>query len=277
MPCHPLRFCFGIMLAVSSFAYVCPPSLAQEASVLHPVAAFPLRTDGLVIQQAVQTGEPFTVAGPQGIAVGQQQGPFEAWILPIKLLSHLTLQADMEGYPVPLDLNTMAREIEVRPDRTVITYSHIAVTVRQTMFAPDEGPSGTGAVVMFQVDAVKPVTLTLRFTPEMRAMWPKPSSGNPSAEWVPQGGSGLYVLHTDFDNLCGAVALPGAVSGMMAPYQERPQSHPLELILHVDPAKDRGKFYPLLMAVGTTKETATNAALMATLGKLNETLPEQAE
>jgi glycogen debranching enzyme len=229
--------------------------------------------DGAVLRRSVGTGEPFTVAGPQGIVVGQQQGPFEAWILPVKLLSHLTLQADVEGYPVPLDLNSMAREIEVRPDRTTITYSHIAVVVRQSMFAPDNAPSGTGAVVVFEIEAVRPVTLTVRFTPELREMWPKPSSGSPSAEWVANGHSGVYLLHTDFPNLAAAVALPGAMPGIMAPYQERPQIHPLELILHFDPAKDRGALYPLLMAVGQTRETATNAALEAKLKELDDGLP----
>jgi glycogen debranching enzyme len=248
---------------------------AQPSSVpvLHPIAEMPLRADGPVLRQSVRAGEPFTVAGPQGVLVGQQQGPFEAWLLPVKLLSHLTIEADVQGYPVPLDLNTMAREIEVRPDRTTITYSHIAVTVRQTMFAPDDSPSGTGAIVLFQIDAVRPVTLTIRFTPELREMWPKPSSGTPSAEWIARGGSGLYLLHTNFPNLAAAVALPGATSGIMAPYQERPQVHPLELILHVDPAKDRQRIFPLLMAVGSTKEAATNAALEAKLSALNEDLP----
>jgi glycogen debranching enzyme len=248
----------------------CLSASAQPA--LHAVAEFPLRQDGPVLRRPVETGEPFTVAGPQGVAVGQQQGPFEAWVLPVKLLSHMTLQADVEGYPVPLDLNGMAREMEVRPDRTTIVYSHIAVTVRQTMFAPDDAPSGSGVVVLFEIDSVRPVTLTLRFTPEMREMWPKPGSGTPSAEWVARGTSGFYLLHTDVAELTGAIALPRATSGIMAPYQERPQSHPLELILHVDPARDRHMVFPLLMAVGTTKETANPAALEATLVGLNDRL-----
>jgi len=155
----------------------------------------------------------------------------------VKLLSHLTLQADVRAIPVPLDLNSMAREVEVRPDRTTITYSHIAVTVRQTMFAPDDSPVGTGVIVLFQIDSVRPVTLTLRFTPEMREMWPKPSSGTPSVRVVTRGSSGLYLLHTDFSQLTGAVALPGATAGIMAPYQERPQIHPLELILRSTPRR----------------------------------------
>jgi len=244
---------------------------AQQAA-LHSIAELPLRMDGPVLRSHVAAGEPFTVAGLGGILVGQQQGPFEAWILPVKVLSHLTIEAEVEGYSVPLDLNSMAREIEVRPDRTTITYSHIAVTVRQIMFAPDDAPSGTGAVVLFQVDAIRPVKLTFRFTPELREMWPKPNGGV-SPEWIANGTSGLYILHADSPTLAAAIALPGAASGIMAPYQERPQIHPLELILNIDPAKDRHRLYPLLLAVGRTAETASNSALAAKLSDLDDHLP----
>jgi glycogen debranching enzyme len=254
-------------LAALGVVLVGVSSWGQETG-LHPVKAFAMREDGPVLRQQVLTGEPFTVAGTHGLLVGQQQGELEAWVLPVKLLSHLTIEANVEGYPVPLDLNAMAREIEVRPDRTTITYSHIAVVVRQTMFAPE----GAAPVVLFQVDALRPVELTIRFTPEMRKMWPALSGGPPGAEWVAEGAGGFYVLHTDVPEFAGAVALPGATSGVMAPYQERPQVHPLEFRLQVDPNTDAGKVYPLLMAAQETG--ATNATLRAQLVRLEERLPE---
>ena len=262
-----LSRCIGFVL-ILVMAFVGVRAIAQQAE-FGPVTEFPMRADGPVLRQAVRAGEPFTVAGPQGVIVGQQQGQCEVWILPVKLLSHLTIQADVQGYAVPLDLNSMAREIEVRPDRTIITYSHIALTLRQIMWVPESSPSGTGAVVLFQVDATHPVTLTVRFTPELRDMWPKPSSGTSSAEWVARGKSGFYLLHTDFPDLAAAIALPGATSGTMAPYQERPQFHPLELILHFDPAEDKGRLFPLLMVVGHDRAAASNTALEARLRELN--------
>ena len=81
-------------------------------------------------------------------------------------------------------------------------------------------------------------------------MWPQPSEGIPSPEWVNRGATGFYLLHTDFPNLAGAVAMPGAQPGIMAPYQERPQFHPLELKLRYDPKRDGNRYFPLLMAVG---------------------------
>ncbi|WP_158941580.1 amylo-alpha-1,6-glucosidase [Granulicella sp. S190] len=246
---------------------------AQTGS-LRPVDAFPIREDGITIRRHVEAGKPFTVAGTRGAMPGQQEGTLEAWVLPVKLLSHLSIRADVEGYSVPIDLNADAAEIEVSPDHTTITYSHIAFTVRQIMFAPDDTEDGTGAVVLFQIDSTRPMDLTFSFTPEMRPMWPQRSQGVPSAEWVKQQEGGFYVLHTDFPNLAGAVAIPTAQPGILAPYQEKPKFYPLELKLHYGPKRDTNRYFPLLMAMGSTLETATNATLQGKLERLNAELPQ---
>jgi glycogen debranching enzyme len=244
---------------------------------IHPhtftsIPAVPLDTTGPVIEAHVEPLKPFTVAGERGVLLGQQDGTFEAWVLPVKLLSHLTIEADVEGYSVPIDVNQQAAEIEVRPDRTVITYAHIAFTVRQIMFSPDEAIAGTGPVVLFEFDCLHPTDFTLRFTPELRWMWPERNEGVPGMEWVAgkNGAGGFYVLHSDYPDLAGAVTIPGAQPGILAPYQERPQVHPVELKLHIDPARDRGRLFPLLMAVGKTPAAARTPALAATLAQLND-------
>lgn len=246
---------------------------AAQTTEFHAIPAFPLQESGLSIQRHVEAGVPFTVAGLRGVVLGQQQGTFEAWVLPVKLLSHFRITAWLKDYPVPIELNQDAAEISVFPDHTVITYSHIAFTVRQIMFSPDDSPDGTGPVVLFQIDSIRPLDLTFSFKPEVLPMWPKPSQGTPSAEWVKEGSGGFYVLHTDFPNLAGAVAMPGAEPGIMAPYQEKPHYYPTQLKLHYDPARDGSRYFPLLMAVGRTRETATNAALQTDLEHLNDELP----
>ena len=258
-----------------------------------PAVAF--ESEGPVIRAHSETEKPFTVAGERGVVLGQQNGTFEAWVLPVKLLSHLTIEADIEGYTVPIDVNQQAAEIEVRPDRTVITYSHIGFTVRQIMFSASEVPAGTGPIVLFEFDCVHPTEFIFRFTPELRWMWPERNEGVPGIEWVagpnaapaakepgpsgsisgtPLPNHGYYVLHADYPDLAGAITIPGAQPGILAPYQERPQVHAVEFHLHIDPARDRGRLFPLLMAAGMNKDAATNAALGATLARLNETIPE---
>jgi glycogen debranching enzyme len=257
----------------SAVMMLCGAAAAQTAA-LQPTDAFSMKEDGLAIRRHVEAGKPFTVAGASGVLLGQQEGTFEAWVLPVKLLSHFTIRANVEGYSVPIDLNADAAEIEVFPDHTVITYSHIAFTVRQIMFAPDDAEDGTGAVVLFQIDSTRPMDLTFSFTPEMRPMWPQRSQGLPSAEWVKREPGGFYLLHTDFPNLAGAVGMPDTQPGIMAPYQEKPHFYPLELKLHYDPKRDKNRYFPLLMAVGSTVETATNAALQGKLDRLDAAVPQ---
>ena len=115
--------------------FVAATSLAQTPT-FESLSAIPFDNGGPVIRAHSETEKPFTVAGERGVVLGQQNGTFEAWVLPVKLLSHLTIEANIEGYTVPIDVNQQAAEIEVRPDRTVITYSHIGFTVRQIMFSP---------------------------------------------------------------------------------------------------------------------------------------------
>ena len=286
----------GSSQSPSSLASQTASSAASGAAAgagLHALAAFPLDAPGgadrLAIQRPVRAHQPFTVAGERGMLVGREAGSFEAWILPVKLLSHMAITAQVEGYPVPIDVNEQAASIRVHPDHTVITYAHIGFTLRQIMLSPSEAldagaasEPATGPVVLFQVDAQQPVDFTFRFRPEMLWMWPKRNGGVPSPEWVARGTgaaagvNGYYVLHLDYPDLAGAVTIPGAEPGVMAPYQERPQVHPLELHLHYDPKRDGARYFPLLMAVGATPQSATNEALGATLGRLNARIPAMA-
>ncbi len=268
-----------MLFAVASAIHAQSPVTSRYFS---SIPAFPLDTSGPVIRAHTETEKPFTVAGERGVLVGQQDGGFEAWLLPVKLLSHLTIEANIEGYTVPIDVNRQAAAIEVRPDRTVITYAHIGFTVRQIMFSPDEAPAGTGPIVLFEFDCPHPTDFIFRFTPELQWMWPERNEGVPGIEWVPgvedgkvtSGGvGGYYVLHSDYPDLAGAVTIAGAPPGILAPYQERPQVHPVELKVHFDPARDQGRLFPMLMAVGTSASTATSAALGTTMAQLSDSIP----
>lgn len=248
------------------------PALAQPLASIPPI---PFDTSGPVIRANAEPQKPFTVAGERGVILGQQDGTFEAWVLPVKLLSHFTIEAEMHDYPVPIDVNQHAAAIEVRADRTIITYSHVGFTVRQIMFSPAEATARTGAstgpIILYQFDCLRPTDFTFRFTPELKWMWPERNEGVPGVEWDAK--AGLYILHSDYPDLAGAVTIPGAQPGILAPYQERPQVYPVELKLHIDPARDHDRLFPLLMAIGTNPTAAATNTLIAAIEKLNAAIP----
>jgi hypothetical protein len=259
------RFATGALIFLATATR---PTSAQQW--LEPVPQFPLASSELTIRQHAEMLKPFTVAGECGSFVGQQDGSFEAWIFPVKLLSHFHIDAELADYNVPIDVNEQAAEIEVAPDHTTITYSHAAFTIREILFATSCDANGAGVMAFFQIDSVRPLKLTFSFTPEVKRMWPAANYNAPSPEWVKQGSSGYYLLHTDSDDLTGAIGMPGTQPGILSPYQERPKVWPTQLILNFDPKRDAGRYFPLLLAVGNNVDTAKPAALAAQLARLNQ-------
>lgn len=217
------------------------------APALEPLQKFTFGSSPIGIVRDTEPAKPFTVAGEHGAVFGQQNGECEAWVFPVKVLSHLRITAELKDYPVPIDVNDLPGAIEVTPGRTTITYSHAAFTIRQHMFAP-RGGGGAPPVIIFEFASVRPMKVTFSFTPVVERMWPAPNFGRPSAEWVKDGG--YYVLHTDSSDLAAALAIPRAQPGILQPYQERPRFYPLQFQLNFDPGHDANLLFPLLMAVG---------------------------
>ncbi|HEY7306875.1 MAG TPA: glycogen debranching protein [Bryobacteraceae bacterium] len=224
---------------------------AVPAANLDPVPDFSITTKSLEIVSPCVLREPWTVAGEHGALLGRQDGRFEAWLWPVKILSNFRIRAELAHYAVPIDVNTLAAEIRVTPAETVITYSHAAFTIRQHMFAArGTNAPATGVAVYFEIASARPIEITFSFTPEMLRMWPAPNFGRPNGEWITNGNSGFYVLHTDNPQFSAIVAMPRTQPGILVPYQEHPQTFPLELRLSYDPKRDRGMVYPLILALG---------------------------
>lgn len=261
-----MRFLF---LAALGMICTVAPLVAQTALPSLPVLpAFPLRSspgqsaqDHLEIQREAMPARPFSVVGPRGAVLGQQDGSLEVWLFPRKILSNLRISAQMDNYPVPIDVNQHAAGIEVRPEATIITFAHANFTVREIIVAPKHAPEGTGVLILYQVDAVRPMTLTFSFTPNMQLMWPAASDDHPSPEWVGASKTnGFYILHLNFPDHAAAIAMPTAEPGILEPYQELATNYPTQFVLHFDPARDAHTFFPLLMAASNTAATSTPEA-----------------
>ncbi|NUQ29964.1 MAG: glycogen debranching protein [Acidobacteriaceae bacterium] len=240
----------------SAHAQSLPLDRAYLQREFHAVDAFALDANPLVIDHAARPNQPFSVTGERGAILGQQDGSFELWLLPVKIFHNAKLSARLEGYPALIDLNAQAAEIEVRPDHTTITYSHAAITVKQHMFIPRGQPAGQAtAVVLFEVHASRPAAITLSLDPSLERQWPAPNFGRPNGSWIPAGTGGAYLLETDNPAFFGAIAMPQATHGDIRPYQERPQTTPLTFTFAYDPAKDDAHYYPLLCSVADLSST----------------------
>jgi glycogen debranching enzyme len=216
----------------------------QSAILSASIDCFPVPKSDIAISAQPRFEQPFDVAGPRSLIVGLQNGVFESWIYPVKLLSDLRVEAEMADYPARLDLNKLAANVEVNPAYTVITYSHIAFTVRQIMFTPRDSRT---AIVLFAIDGIRPMKLRVSFVPEMRMMWPATSpAGYPG--WDDKHGVALF--NTDQPGLQGVAGIPGAKYEILRPYQERAEAARFVLAFEYNPKADVNKFFPLIMTIG---------------------------
>ncbi len=238
----------------------------------------------LTIQQPAKPSKPFTVTGARGAILGMQNGEVELWQLPVKVFSGLHLTAELDGYPVVIDLNSNAAELEVHPGHSILTYAHAAIRVRQHMLVPPATPEGAqpgagrdaGALMYFEIDSVKPATVTISLRPAMSQEWPAPQYGVPGASWIPMGTGGAYSLATDNPSVFGMVAMPGSTPGYLPPYQEHPQTLPLQFRVRYDPAGDRDRIFPLVSTVaqpGETNSAEANSAMAKRLVNQAAALP----
>jgi glycogen debranching enzyme len=274
---RPRFFALALLLL---FSFEATAQINNPASDQSPVLAkfsFEESAPLKIIRETVPS-KPFTVIGPRGAILGQQDGSFEAWIYPWKIFANFRITAEMQGYSVPIDVNDHSAVIEVRPDHTTITFAHANFTIREILFAPHNAPDGAGVLAFFEIEAVRPMMLTFQFIPEMKRMWPALSDDRCSPEWVKTPAGGFYVLHLNFPDHAAALEMPGAEPGIMAPYQERAKSYPTQFVLHFDPSHDANKLFPLLMATADTVADANTAQLatkLASIGHSFQSLYEE--
>jgi len=142
------------------------PKAAETLPVVHK---FAIADSPIQISQAVRRGKYIESAGRQAVLMGREEGVFESWIYPLKVVHDLRLTFNVEGYSYPLASADLAEWITVRPECTTITYAHPAFVVRAHLITPLEAP---GSLILLDIDANRRVAITVNFLIDLLPMWP---------------------------------------------------------------------------------------------------------
>jgi hypothetical protein len=134
-------------------------------------------TSDLVLHRASRPWEFVDAVGQQSAFLGHEDGSFEAWVYPIKILRDLHLSFDIDRQSI--DGHALVRSVETRPESTTITYAYDSFQVQETLFAPLHEP---GLVIQLQVTAAKPVGISMHFHRDFQLEWPGTMSST-DMEW----------------------------------------------------------------------------------------------
>ncbi len=146
----------------------CPRLAAQGPATPAPVV-LPWQPGPLALRGPVRPGAYLGVEGRRAAAFGTEQGDFEVWAWPLKLLHGFTLAFQTPLYAEPVPAADIARSVEVSPAGVTITYTHAAFTVRERIFAPVDEPA---VAIVLEVESVRPLEIIASFHADLQLAWP---------------------------------------------------------------------------------------------------------
>jgi glycogen debranching enzyme len=113
-------------------------------------------------------------SGRRAAFFGREDGSFEAWAYPIKILHDFHLSFGIAAYADPIPDASVASTVDVRPEAATVRYSHAAFTVDATWLVPLDQPGG---LVLLDVRTTEPLTVYVKFRPDLKPMWPAALGG----------------------------------------------------------------------------------------------------
>jgi glycogen debranching enzyme len=213
----------------------------------------------------VRRGRFFDVVGRRSAIFGRESDPLEAWVYPLKVLDDFALSFRLKDYPLDIEGGDVLTTILVRPEATVLTYSHAAFTVRQILVAPVDEP---GLLVLLDVRSVLPLTVTGSFRPRLRLMWPA-GLMTPNIGWDEK--AHVYFVTEESKRFAAVVGSPDARDTSVMPYQEEPKDVPIRFVIETSPERTRSEYVPIVVAGSVEGRDAAKAAydrLLASAGTL---------
>jgi galactose mutarotase-like enzyme/glycogen debranching enzyme len=151
-----------------------PMRAAAADSTRGTIADFALGESPLRLTGDARPGVFLSAVGRRAIAMGTEDGRFELWSWPIKWLHDLELSFRVPKYVDPIPGHTVARSVVERPEGVTIAYASEQFTVRQHIFVPLDEPA---VVMLLEVDAIRPLDVIVRFTPDIHFAWPAAIGG----------------------------------------------------------------------------------------------------
>jgi Glycosyl-hydrolase family 116, catalytic region len=188
-------------------------------------------------------GHFLSVTGPKSAWLGSETGPAELWVHPLKVATDFQLDFRIPQYHDPVRGVDVASRIEVRPEMTTITYSHMTFTVKEHILAPrDEA----GILVLLEVDTFVPLEIEVQFRPVLQYMWPG-AFGGQYAFWDDEHHG--FVLSESLQQRNAVIGTSWPAQGEVHP-AHRLADTPSTFVIPVDTARARTELIPIAIAGG---------------------------
>jgi glycogen debranching enzyme len=198
-------------------------------------------------------------SGLRAAFLGREDGSFEAWVYPLKVLHNFQLAFGTPAFAEPIPGPSLASWIDVRPEATTVRYAHDSFTADATWLVPRDVPGG---LVLLDIHTSVPLQIVVRFRIDLKPMWPAALGGQYS-HWDKT--LNAYVVGEASRTHSALIGSPFALAPPEQPAHNLPDA-PSQFTIAVTPEDAAAGLVPIAIAAsheGLKAVTATYARLLS--------------
>jgi len=180
-------------------------------------------------------------SGRKAALLGREDGSFEAWVYPLKVLHDFRLSFGTPDYAEPIPGVNLADAVDVRPEASAVRFSHAAFTVDAVWLVPLDDQ---GAIVLLDVTTSQPLQVVVKFRPDLKPMWPAALGGQYSY-W--DAGQKAYVLGEASGKHSAMVGSPFGIDPPEQPAHNLPDA-PSQFTIAITPETAARGLVPIVIS-----------------------------
>ena len=262
----PLRLATFLALCLlgAPAAHAAGPAGGQAPNGPVPIPRFDRGDNPIALTGPVRPARYMEASGRRAAFLGREDGSFEAWAYPLKVLHDFQLSFGIAAYADPIPGAALASAVDVRPESATVRYSHAAFTVDATWLVPRDEPGG---LVLLDVRTSEPLTVLVRFRPDLKPMWPAALGGQYSY-WDDE--LKAFVVGEGSRKNAAIVGSPFGLTPPEQPAHNLPDA-PSQFAIRVTPGEAARGLIPIAIAASVEQLDAarkTYAALLASAERL---------
>ena len=197
-------------------------------------------------------------SGQKAAFLGREDGSFEAWVYPLKVLHDFNLSFAVAAYADPIPGTSLASDVDIRPETSTVRYAHASFTVDATWLVPIDMPGG---LVLLDVNTSEPLTIIVKFRPDLKPMWPAALGGQYSY-W--DDGVKAYVIGEGSGRNTALIGCPLAMTPPEQPAHNLPDA-PSQFSIRVTPEIAARGLVPIVITAANERLDAVRKKYEALL------------
>ena len=223
------------------------------------VARFAREPNPIALRGPARPERYMEASGRKAALLGREDGSFEAWVYPLKVLHDFRLSFGTPDYAEPIPGVNLAASVDVRPEASVVRYAHAAFTVDAMWLVP---LNGQGALILLDVTTSQPLQVVVKFRPDLKPMWPAALGGQYSY-W--DEGQKAYVLGEASGKHSAMIGSPFALDPPEQPAHNLPDA-PSQFTIAITPETAARGLVPIVIAASLDGLKGAQATYQALLG-----------